>query len=79
MTDSISETGFVALVGAGYDLRLGPSIFLNPVVDLVGRRMRVTPEELPRAAGQFWSGHCGADRQVTGGAVTSNGTLRRLF
>jgi hypothetical protein len=70
----------VGLVGAGYDLRLGHSIFLNPADDLVGRRMSVTPEELPRAAGQFWSGPSGADRQVTGAeAVTSNGTLRRLF
>jgi hypothetical protein len=43
MTDSISETGFVGLVGAGYDLRLGHSIFLNPAVDLVGRRMRGHP------------------------------------
>jgi hypothetical protein len=78
MTDSISETGFVGLVGAGYDLRLGHSIFLNPAVDLVGRRMRGHPRR-SYAAGQFWSGPSGADRQVTGEAVTSNGTLRRLF
>ncbi len=32
------DTGFAALVGAGYELRLGRRIFLNPVIDLVGHR-----------------------------------------
>jgi len=32
------DTGFAALVGAGYELRLGRRIYLNPVVDLVGHR-----------------------------------------
>ncbi len=30
------DTGFAGLVGAGYELRLGRRIYLNPVVDLVG-------------------------------------------
>ena len=32
------DTGFAALVGAGYELRLGRRFFLNPSVDLVGHR-----------------------------------------
>jgi hypothetical protein len=32
------DTGFAGLVGAGYELRLGRRIYLNPVVDLVGHR-----------------------------------------
>jgi hypothetical protein len=32
----IGDTGFAGLVGAGYELRLGRRIYLNPVVDLVG-------------------------------------------
>jgi hypothetical protein len=32
------DTGFAALVGAGYELRLGRRVFLNPVIDLVGHR-----------------------------------------
>lgn len=34
------DTGFAALVGAGYELRLGRRFFLNPVIDLVGHRYR---------------------------------------
>jgi hypothetical protein len=30
------DTGFAGLVGAGYELRLGRRIYLNPVLDLVG-------------------------------------------
>lgn len=30
------DTGFAGLVGAGYELRLGRRIYLNPVVDFVG-------------------------------------------
>lgn len=32
------DTGFAGLVGAGYELRLGRRVFLNPVIDLVGHR-----------------------------------------
>jgi hypothetical protein len=32
------DTGFAALVGAGYELRLGRRFFLNPSVDLVSHR-----------------------------------------
>lgn len=32
----VGDTGFAGLVGAGYELRLGSRVFLNPVVDLVG-------------------------------------------
>jgi hypothetical protein len=32
------DTGFAALVGAGYELRLGRRFFLNPAIDLVGHR-----------------------------------------
>lgn len=30
------DTGFAGLLGAGYELRLGRRLYLNPVVDLVG-------------------------------------------
>ncbi|MBA3760275.1 MAG: hypothetical protein H0X07_07055 [Gemmatimonadales bacterium] len=30
------DTGFAGLVGAGYELRLGRRIYLNPVIDFVG-------------------------------------------
>jgi hypothetical protein len=30
------ETGFAGLIGAGYELRLGRRIYLNPVIDFVG-------------------------------------------
>lgn len=32
----VGDTGFAGLVGAGYELRLGRHVFLNPAVDLVG-------------------------------------------
>ena len=32
------DTGFAALIGAGYELRLGRRLFLNPSIDLVGHR-----------------------------------------
>jgi hypothetical protein len=32
------DTGFAGLVGAGYELRLGRRIYLNPVIDFVGHR-----------------------------------------
>lgn len=32
----VGDTGFAGLVGAGYELRLGRGIYLNPTVDLVG-------------------------------------------
>jgi hypothetical protein len=32
----VGDTGFAGLIGAGYELRLGSRVFLNPVVDLVG-------------------------------------------
>jgi hypothetical protein len=34
------DTGFAALVGAGYELRLGRRFFLNPTIDLVGHSYR---------------------------------------
>ena len=34
---NVGDTGFAGLVGAGYELRLGRRIFLNPAVDLVGQ------------------------------------------
>jgi hypothetical protein len=34
---NIGDTGFAGLVGAGYELRLGHRVFLNPAVDLVGQ------------------------------------------
>lgn len=33
---NVGDTGFAALVGAGYELRLGRQVYLNPVVDVVG-------------------------------------------
>lgn len=30
------DTGFAGLVGAGYELRLGRRLYLNPVIDFVG-------------------------------------------
>ena len=35
---NVGDTGFAGLVGAGYELRLGRRLYLNPVVDLVGHR-----------------------------------------
>ena len=32
----VGDTGFAGLVGAGYELRLGRRLYLNPTVDLVG-------------------------------------------
>ena len=32
------DTGFAGLVGAGYELRLGRRVHLNPVIDFVGHR-----------------------------------------
>ena len=32
----MGDTGFAGLLGAGYELRLGRRIYLNPTVDLVG-------------------------------------------
>jgi len=32
------DTGFAALVGAGYEFRLGRHFYLNPVIDLIGHR-----------------------------------------
>jgi hypothetical protein len=32
------DTGFAGLVGAGYELRLGRRVYLNPVIDFVGHR-----------------------------------------
>jgi hypothetical protein len=32
----VGDTGFAGLVGAGYEIRLGRHVFLNPVVELVG-------------------------------------------
>ena len=34
----IGDTGFAGLVGAGYELRLGRRLYLNPVIDFVGHR-----------------------------------------
>ncbi len=34
------DTGLAALVGTGYELRLGRRFFLNPTIDLVGHRYR---------------------------------------
>jgi hypothetical protein len=33
----VGDTGFAGLLGAGYELRLGRRIYLNPAVDLVGQ------------------------------------------
>jgi hypothetical protein len=33
---NVGDTGFAGLIGAGYELRLGRHIYLNPTVDLVG-------------------------------------------
>jgi hypothetical protein len=33
---NVGDTGFAGLIGAGYELRLGRRIYLNPTVDLVG-------------------------------------------
>lgn len=33
---NLSDTGFAGLVGAGYELRVAPRVYLNPVVDFVG-------------------------------------------
>ena len=32
----VGDTGFAALIGSGYELRLGRRFYLNPVIDLVG-------------------------------------------
>jgi hypothetical protein len=32
----VGDTGFAGLVGAGWELRLGRRLFLNPAIDLVG-------------------------------------------
>jgi hypothetical protein len=32
----VGDTGFAGLIGAGYELRVGRRLFLNPYVDLVG-------------------------------------------
>jgi hypothetical protein len=40
---NIGDTGFAGLVGAGYELRLGHRIFLNPAVDLVGQTYQGHP------------------------------------
>jgi hypothetical protein len=34
---NIGDTGFAGLLGAGYELRLGRRLYLNPTVDLVGQ------------------------------------------
>lgn len=33
---NVGDTGFAGLIGAGYELRLGRHLYLNPAVDLVG-------------------------------------------
>jgi len=33
----VGDTGFAGLIGAGYELRLGRHIYLNPALDLVGQ------------------------------------------
>jgi hypothetical protein len=33
---NVGDTGFAGLLGAGYELRLGRRLYLNPAVDLVG-------------------------------------------
>jgi Outer membrane protein beta-barrel domain len=35
---NVGDTGFAGLIGAGYELRVGRQVYLNPVVDLVGHR-----------------------------------------
>ncbi len=37
------DTGFAGLIGAGYELRLGRRLFLNPSIDLVGHRYDDSP------------------------------------
>jgi hypothetical protein len=32
----VGDTGFAGLLGAGYELRLGRRIYLNPAVDYFG-------------------------------------------
>ena len=32
----VGDTGFAGLVGAGYEVRLGRHVYLNPAIDLVG-------------------------------------------
>ena len=34
----VGDTGFAGLVGAGWELRVGRRIYLNPAIDLVGHR-----------------------------------------
>jgi len=34
----VGDTGFAGLVGAGWELRLGPRWYLNPAVDVVEQR-----------------------------------------
>lgn len=33
---NVGDTGFAGLIGAGYELRIGRQVYLNPVIDLVG-------------------------------------------
>jgi hypothetical protein len=35
---NVGDTGFAGLLGAGYELRLGRRLYLNPTVDLVAHR-----------------------------------------
>ncbi|HEY5939943.1 MAG TPA: hypothetical protein VIT87_03930 [Gemmatimonadales bacterium] len=34
----VGDTGFAGLVGAGYELRVGRRLYLNPVIDFVGQQ-----------------------------------------
>jgi hypothetical protein len=34
----VGDTGFAGLIGAGWELRVGRRLYLNPAVDLVGHR-----------------------------------------
>jgi Outer membrane protein beta-barrel domain len=34
----VGDTGLAGLIGAGYELRLGRHVYLNPAIDLVGHR-----------------------------------------
>ncbi|HEX3233132.1 MAG TPA: hypothetical protein VHR41_02970 [Gemmatimonadales bacterium] len=34
----VGDTGFAGLVGAGWELRVGRRVYLNPAIDLVGHR-----------------------------------------
>jgi hypothetical protein len=65
------DTGFAGLLGAGYELRVGRRIYLNPVIDFV---VTSTATGSAAATGRVWSTLGWAYCYRRAGKVSSQGT-----